>query len=157
MAKDTVEVIVKPKVDGEGIKSLSDLKKEFKDLQSQLSGLEQGSTEYINTLKKLGAVKDEIGDLRAEIQGFAGADAKFKAIAGAVQGFAAGFEAAKGAAALFGAETEDVEKALLKVQAAMALAQGIEGVVALQDQFKILKNLANNTFDDIKKIGRAHV
>jgi len=46
----------------------------------------------------------------------------------AIQGAASGFAVAQGASALFGDESEELEKALLKVQAAMALAQGIEGV-----------------------------
>lgn len=46
----------------------------------------------------------------------------------AIQGAAAGFQLVQGAAALFGEENEELEKTLLKVQSAMALAQGIEGV-----------------------------
>ena len=43
-----------------------------KDIQKQLSGLRPGTEEYVNALKKLGAVKDEIGDLKDEINAFAG-------------------------------------------------------------------------------------
>ena len=46
----------------------------------------------------------------------------------AIQGAANGFMVVQGASALFGDESKELEKALLKVQAAMALAQGIEGV-----------------------------
>ena len=150
MAKEIIEIDVKTNVSGEGAKSLADLKKEFKDLQNELSGLEQGSQEYISTLKRLGAVKDDIGDLRSEIEGFAGADAKFKAIGNVMSGVASGFAAAQGAAALFGAESEQVQQAILKVQAAMALAQGIEGIIAMGDSFKVLKNIATDTLKAIK-------
>ena len=46
----------------------------------------------------------------------------------AIQGAASGFQLVQGASALFGEENEELEKTLLKVQSAMALAEGIEGV-----------------------------
>lgn len=46
----------------------------------------------------------------------------------AVQGVAAGFELAGGAMALFGSESEDLEKALIKVQGAMVFAQGLKDI-----------------------------
>jgi hypothetical protein len=49
-------------------------------------------------------------------------------LGGAIQGAASGFQLVQGASALFGEESEELEKTLLKVQAAMALADGIEGV-----------------------------
>ena len=49
-------------------------------------------------------------------------------LGGALEGAASGFALVQGAMGLFGSESEEIEKALLKVQSAMALAQGIEGV-----------------------------
>ena len=49
-------------------------------------------------------------------------------LGGAIQAAASGYSAVQGAMGLFGAESEELEKSLLKVQSAMALAQGIEGV-----------------------------
>lgn len=139
MAKETIEIVAKVGVDGG--KSLSDLKKEFKSLQSELSGLEQGSEKYRATLQRLGAVKDEIGDLRSEIEGFAGADKKIGAFSNVIGGVASGFQAAQGAAALFGSESEDLQKTLVRVQAAMAFAEGIKGIAAMGDSFKVLGNI----------------
>jgi len=148
MAKEVIEIDVKTNLTG--AKSLSDLKSEFKELQKELSGLEQGSEQYIATLKRLGQVKDDIGDLRSEIEGFAGTDKKVAAFGNVIGGVASGFAAAQGAAALFGAESESVEKALLKVQAAMALSQGIEGVIAMGDSFKVMKAVALDALKGIK-------
>ena len=148
MAKEVIEIDVKTNI--EGAKSLSDLKSEFKELQKELSGLEQGSEQYIQTLRRLGEVKDDIGDLRDEIEGFAGTDKKVAAFGNVIGGVASGFAAAQGAAALFGAESESVEKALLKVQSAMALAEGIEGVIAMGDSFKVMKSVALDALKGIK-------
>lgn len=141
MAKDTIEIDVNV---GEGVKSLTALKAEFKDLQKQLDGLDETSNEYISTLEKLGGLKDEIGDLSTAIDDFAGTDAKIGAVNQVIGGIASGFQAAQGAAALFGAESQDVEKALLKVQSVMALTEGIKGLTAMQDTLKAAGNVAKS-------------
>ena len=128
-----------------GVKSLSDLKKEFKILQDQLSGLTPGTKEYVDALKRLGAVKDDIGDLRAEIEGFAGADKKIQAFTSVIGGVASGFQAAQGAVALFGSENEDLQKALLKVQAAMAITQGLQGLAGMGDSLKVVSNVLKSS------------
>lgn len=56
---------------------------------------------------------------------------KFEAISNISSGLASGFAAVQGAAALFGIENEDLQKSLVKVQAAMAIAQGIGGLKGL--------------------------
>jgi len=57
MAITTLEIDVNT---GGSVKSLSDLKKEFKEIQNELTGLQPGTQKYIDTLKRLGSVKDEI-------------------------------------------------------------------------------------------------
>lgn len=135
---------IKQQAEG-GVKSLTDLKKEFKALQDQLSGLTPGTKEYTEALKRLGAVKDQIGDLRSEIEGFAGADKKIAAVTNVIGGLASGFQAAQGAMALFGTENEDLQKALLRVQAAMALTQGLQGLAGMADNLGVLTNLLKSS------------
>jgi hypothetical protein len=144
--KDTIEIDVNV---GEGVKSMKTLKKEFAEMQTELDGLVPGTQKYIETLQRLGAVKDEIGDLKAEIQAFAGTDAKVAAFGNVIGGVASGFQAAQGAAALLGAESEEVQKALLKVQAASALADGIKGITAMGDSLKVAGNVAKQLITQI--------
>ena len=135
------EIAYKVSVDtGQGGKSLKDLKTDFKNAQSELSGLETGTKAYIKQLEKLGAIRDNIGDLNAEINAF-NPEGKVKAFGTVIGGMASGFAAAQGAAALFGNESEEVQKTLLKVQAAMAFAEGIKGVMGLKDAFTVLGNV----------------
>lgn len=54
--------------------------------------------------------------------------AKFESVRKISTGVASGFAAIQGAAALLGGENENLEKTLVKVQAAMAVAQGIGGI-----------------------------
>lgn len=123
--------------DGRGAKSLRQLKQEFKDLQKELQNTRVGTDEYNKTLQKLGAVKDDIGDLNQTISAL-NPEGKVQAFANVAGKLAGGFQAATGAAALFGIQSEELEKTLLRVQAATALAQGIQSVVGLTDAFKVL-------------------
>jgi len=133
------EIVFDAKIDasGNGAKSLSQLKKEFKELQTQLSNTKVGTEEYSKTLQKLGAVKDDIGDLRDTINAL-NPEGKIGAFSNIAQKLAGGFQAASGAAALFGKSGEDVQKVLLKVQAATAFAEGLKSLTGLTDGFKIL-------------------
>lgn len=136
------EEVIRIELGGSGgqAKSLQDLKKEYKDLQTELSKTKAGSDEYIQTLKKLGATKDEIGDLRDTISAL-NPEGKVAAFAKVGSTIASGFAAAQGAAALFGAESEELQKTMLKVQAAMALAEGIKGITAAGDAFAVLNTV----------------
>ena len=95
------------------------------------------SREAINAAKKAAELKDKIGDAKALTDAF-NPDAKFKAVAGALAGVAGGFAALQGAMAIFGKENKDVEKALLQVNAAMALSQGLNAIGDSIDSFKNL-------------------
>jgi chromosome segregation ATPase len=66
-------------------------------------------------------------------------------LGGAIQGAASGFQLVQGASALFGEESEELEKTLLKVQAAMALADGIEGIRTALPMFKNFANTIKTT------------
>lgn len=123
---------------GEAGKSLADLKKEFKETSKQLSGLTQGTKEYYDALKKLGTIKDDMGDLRDSIESFS-PDKKLKALGGVVTGLASGFTAVQGAMGLMGSESKELEQTLVKVQSAMAFSQGLQGLEGLSDAFKLLK------------------
>jgi len=83
-------------------------------------------------------LKEELSDVNARINAL-NPEAKFTAIAQLAGGIAGAFTAAQGALALFGTESEDVQKALLKVQGALALSQGINQVLGLKDAFSNLR------------------
>ena len=135
---DNENILIGVKIEtGEAAKSLKQLKAEYKDQQKALEGLTVGTAEYVNQLKKLGATKDDIGDLNTTIKSF-NPEGKVQAFGSVISGVASGFQAATSAAALFGVESKGVQEALLKVQAASGLAEGVKGVVAMGDSFKLL-------------------
>ena len=109
------------------------------ELVSMAEKFGSASTEAIAAAKKVAGLKDAIGDAKALAETF-NPDKKFVALGGAIQGAVSGFSALQGAQALFGGESKDLEKTLVKVQSAMALQQGISGVFASVDSFKLLAN-----------------
>ena len=104
------------------------LKKQLKDATLELQNARQKfgdlSTEAVNAAKKVAGIKDSIQDANEQAQLF-DPGKRFQALTTAASTAAGGIAAAQGALALFGGESKDVEKALLKVQAAMALSQGL--------------------------------
>jgi hypothetical protein len=95
------------------------------------------SKEAIAAAKAAAELKDTIGDAKALTDAF-NPDAKFSALSGSIQGVASGFQAAQGFIGAFGAESAEVEAALLKVNSAMALSQGLQGLFSSIDSFKQL-------------------
>jgi hypothetical protein len=138
----TTEVGVKITVDGsEATKSVGSIKSQLKEATAELIAMREKfgdtSDEAVAAAKKVGKLKDSIGDAKAMADAFS-PDQKFKAFGQALQGVAGGFSAVQGAMGLMGSESKDVEKMLLKVNSAMALSQGIDSVLASGDAFKTL-------------------
>lgn len=121
--------------------SIGSLKKQLREAQNDVVALSDkfGATskEAVNAAKKAAELRDRIGDAKALTDAF-NPDAKFKALTSSLAGVAGGFGAVQGAMALFGKESEDVQKTLLKVQSAMALSQGLQSVGESIDSFKQL-------------------
>jgi hypothetical protein len=136
MAKQ--EVGLKIDVD---VSSVGNMKQQLRAATNELIQMNEkfgsASKEAIAAAQKVAGLKDAIGDAKALADTF-NPDKKFVALGGAVQGAVSGFSALQGAMGLFGSESKDVEKLLLKVQSAMALQQGISGIAGAMDSMKLL-------------------
>lgn len=111
------------------------------DLTAKAQELKGVMDEVSQSLKTpIDMPKADYGDYWAEVQRQSEQTyAKFEGIQKVSAGVASGFAAIQGAAALLGDENENLQKALLKVQAAMAIAQGIGGIKDLLEGYKQLK------------------
>lgn len=130
------------KVDGKDAeKNVGSFKKQLREANQELVTMSEkfglASKEAINAAKKVAGLKDAIGDAKQLAESF-NPDKKFAALSTSIQGVTSGFAALQGAQALFGSENKDLEKTLLKVQSAMALSQGINGIFAAKDAFVTL-------------------
>ena len=121
--------------------NLGNLKQQLKQAQVEVQTLADKfgatSAQAVEAAKQAAILKDKIGDAKALTDAF-NPDAKFKALSGALTGVAGGFSVVTGAMGAFGKQNEDVEKALLKVQSAMALASGAQAIGESIDSFKQL-------------------
>jgi enamine deaminase RidA (YjgF/YER057c/UK114 family) len=97
-----------------------------------------------NASKRAAELKDQIEDVNDAIQAQKGEGA-FIALGKSLSTVASGFSAVEGAMGLVGAESEDVQKAMLRVQSAMALAQGLEGLEDAGRAFKQLGAVVKST------------
>jgi hypothetical protein len=129
------------------------LKQQYKEaaLEVQRLGDQYGVTskEATEAAKRAADLKDRIEDSNDAIAAFKGEGA-FNATAKAVGAVASGFSAVQGALALAGAQSEEFEKTMVRLQGAMALAQGLQGLEDLGRSFQQLKVVAVNAFNGIK-------
>ena len=152
MEKKIVSLQVNDNID-ETTKSVVSLKTQLRLAQQEVAELSEkfGATskEAVEAAKKAAILKDTIGDAKTLTDAF-NPDAKFKALSSSLSGVASGFAAYQGALGLVGVESKDLEKQLLKVQSAMAIAEGLQGLGEARDSFKQLKAVGVNAFNAIK-------
>jgi hypothetical protein len=140
MAKSTaaIEVEVIPK--GGADTTVKNFKQQLKDAkneaQQMVIAFGEFSNEALAAQQKVANLSDQMDDFNDRIKALN--PDKFAKVQTVVNGVASGFSAAQGAMALFGSESQDLQKTLVKVQGAMALAQGLEGLGKVQQQFKTL-------------------
>ena len=138
---------------GETEQSTKSLKQQLREATAEVAQMAEKygetSKETIQAAKRAAELKDRIEDANDAIMAFKG-EGTFLATGKALQSVASGFAAAQGAMGLFGSESENVEKAILKVQSAMALAQGLEGLEDAGRAFTQLKTVAIDAFNGIK-------
>ena len=124
------------------------LKQQYKEAVLEVQKLAEAfgatSVEVQNASKKAAELKDQIEDVNDAIQSQKGEGA-FIALGKSVSAVANGFSAVQGAMGLVGVESEEVQQAMLRVQSAMALAQGLEGLEDAGRAFKQLGAVVKST------------
>ena len=104
---------------------LANIKEEMDRLEAS-GGL--NSKRFRELEEEAGKLKDQIGDTSARIRILASDTKHVDALISGVTGLVGAFTAVQGATALFGAENEELNEALLKVNGAMAILQGLQAV-----------------------------
>ena len=124
------------------------LKQQYKEAVIEVQKLADAfgatSIEVQNASKRAAELKDQIEDVNDAIQAQKGEGA-FIALGKSVSAVANGFSAVQGAMGLVGVESEEVQQAMLRVQSAMALAQGLEGLEDAGRAFKQLGAVVKST------------
>jgi hypothetical protein len=134
-------------------KATQSLRSQLRQAQADVAELSDkfGATskEAIEAAKRAGQLKDAIGDAKALTDAF-NPDAKFSALSGSLSGVASGFSAVEGSLALAGVQSENLQETMVRLQAAMALSQGLQGLGESIDSFKQMGAVAKNALAGIR-------
>ena len=105
-------------------------------LEAQQAVIQFGefSPEAVKAAQRVAELRDRMEDFNDRVA--AVNPDKFAQLNTVVSSVANGFQAAQGAMVLLGGTTQSVEKTFVKLQAAMALSQGLEGLGKVQQQLK---------------------
>lgn len=148
-----------PPIVPEGTKEkVQSIKSELKNLRAEIAqaiATNQNFGESFEALvARAGELDDAISDAGAAIKRTGSDTSTFDGLIAGAQGVAAGFSVAQGAAALFGDESEATQKVLLKVNAAMAVLQGLQQIAALREKESAISLLLSNAQ---RKINNAQI
>lgn len=147
--KSTVELEVKSNLKG----FKGEIRQATIEAQEAVKTFGEFSPEAVEAEKKLALLRDRMEDFNDRVS--AVNPDKFAQVQTIVQGVARGFQAAQGAMALFGSESEDLQKTMIKLQGAMALADGLEGLGKIKQQFTaIAKNIKGGVIQAFQSLGR---
>lgn len=131
-------------------KSINSLKKDIDALTNSLNDLEIGTKEYNETLSLLGKRQSEFNKINEQIARSSRTTAqRFESAAKISTGLASGYGAATAAITLFGKESEDLNKVMVKLQSTIALVQGVGGIKDLIEELPALGNWFKKLVDYI--------
>ncbi|ASZ14513.1 hypothetical protein KTO58_01240 [Chitinophaga pendula] len=126
---------------GDSGRTVANIKKEIKEATAEAIRLSREFGELSpsaqDAAKRLAGLKDEMADLSERVALF-DPGKKFAVFGNVVNSVAGGFTAAQGAMAVFGSESEDLQKQLVKLQGAIALTQGLSTIADSWKDFQRL-------------------
>lgn len=142
---DTIEINIKsnaPQVTQE----TTSLRQQVKDLRKEMESCAVGSKEYNDALAKLATTTHDLKDQQEAIRNSAGdLGTALSNVQGVATGIVSGFSAVNAIMTLTGSNTEDLQKAMVALQAGIALVQGMEGLEGMPKAI-------NNTVTSLKSL-----
>lgn len=134
---------------------INDLNNKLKEFDASTGNFQRNVGNYTSALDALDdktvAFKQNMSQMNDSIEP---TKAKFESVQKISAGVASGFAAVQGAAALLGKEGKNLEEVFVKVQSAMAIAQGIGGLGDLVEGLGKAKVAFQGVADKIKLISK---
>lgn len=135
---------------------IREVKEEMANLRA--NGIDENSAAYKNLVNELGRLQDIQGDIQAQGSIMANDENQFAGMLSGLQGIVGGFTAAQGAVALFGAENEELQRIMLKVQSLMSITMGLQQVAQTLNKdsaFSLVTlNKAKEWWNNLLDVGR---
>ena len=120
-------------------KETTSLRQQIKELRKEMESCAVGTDEYAAALQKLANVTHDYKDQQEEIRNSAGdLGTVFDNLQSVSTNVAAGFSAVNAVTTLFGANSENLQKVMVKLQQGMALVQGMKGMEGMGKNMKHL-------------------
>ena len=111
---------------------IDEINQQLKEMDASVGNFQRNVGNYVSHWEGMPEVAKDFGTAMREMnEQIEPTKQKFESVGKIASGLASGFAAVKGAAALMGIENENLEETFVKLQAAMALAQGIGGLAGL--------------------------
>ena len=152
---EKVELELKIKGGTQAVKTLGQLEQELSNARDAIKEVEVGSDAFKELATKIQNASSEVKTLEKQMEGLE-PQQKAEAFLKMGEGIAGGFAAAQGAMGLMGVESEDLEKIQVKVQSAIAIAQGVRMMSEAALMFTTAKRVAVEKLGLIQtKIGTA--
>ena len=128
---DTIEINIKSNAP-EVTQETTSLRQQVRELRKEMESCAVGSKEYNDALAKLATTTHDFKDQQEEIRNSAGdLGTALSNVQGVATGIVSGFSAVNAVMTLTGSNTEDLQKAMVSLQAGIALVQGMEGLEGL--------------------------
>lgn len=131
---ETIEISIKsnaPQVEQE----TTSLRQQVRELRKEMESCAVGSEEYNDALAKLATTMHDYKDQQEALRNSAGdLGTALSNVQGVATGIVSGFSAVNAIMTLTGSNTEDLQKAMVSLQAGIALVQGMEGLEGLPKQ-----------------------
>lgn len=136
-----IDLLIETSKSASNLKEIKQLSKEIKTAMLEMG--DDGGEEFDKLARAAADLEDRVGEVKDRIDQMN--PDKFSAIESAAKIGATGINLVTGAMGLLGDQSEDTQRALLKVQQAMAFAQGLSGIKDLEKDFKNLwKTISTN-------------
>ena len=135
---ETIDIQIKSNAP-EVTKETTSLRQQIKELRKEMESCAVGTDEYAAALQKLANVTHDYKDQQEEIRNSAGdLGTVFDNLQSVSSNVAAGFSAVNAVTTLFGANSENLQKVMVKLQQGMALVQGMKGMEGMSKDMKHL-------------------
>jgi hypothetical protein len=129
-------VVLRYQVDpGNSTQTVGEMKKEMASLSKEINNTVQGSKEYYAIVNKMADLKANFKDLREEVKALDPGE-KIAAVGNIAKGAIGAYTGLTSAVSIFSGSNEELEKQLLKVNAAMGLLNGAQAVISTLDEGK---------------------
>ena len=136
MAELNLDIVIE---NAQAAQSVGEIRKQLKELRTAMLQVGEDSAEFEKLAMAAGDLKERMNEANEAVAAF-NPDA-LEAVGNFAGKAASGVSLVTGAMGLFGEQSKETEKALLKVQSAMAFAQGIQGIKGLGRAFTNLFNI----------------